>query len=135
MDGFDPEAPVTAAELRRFALSVGGAFLLLAAFGAWRGRPGPAALFGVTGAALAVAGLAAPARLGPVYRAWMRLAVLMSRVTTPVFLGLVYFGVFTPLGLVMRLAGRRALGGPKGAGTYWHERPPTARRSDLRRQF
>jgi hypothetical protein len=87
------------------------------------------------GTLLVAAGLLAPARLGPVYRGWMRLAHAMSRVTTPVFLGVVYFGVFTPLGLVMRLLGRRALGGAKGSGSYWVERPPGARRSDLRRQF
>jgi hypothetical protein len=50
-------------------------------------------------------------------------------------MGVVYFGVLTPLALAARLAGRRALGVPPGAGTAWVDRPPGARRSDLRRQF
>lgn len=135
MDGFDPEAPVAAAELRRFALTLGGAFALLAAVGLWRGRSAPAAVFGLLGALLLAGGLLAPGRLGPVYQAWMRLAHGMSRVTTPLFLGVIYFGVFAPLGLLMRLSGRRALGGPGRGGSYWVERAPGARRSDLRRQF
>ncbi len=130
----DAPAPTTR-ELRRFALAVGGAFVVLGAAGAWRGRATAAAAFGVLGGALLVAGLAVPARLGPVYVAWMGLAHAVSRVTTPIFLGVIYFGVFTPFGLVMRIAGRRSLGRPRGAASFWVERPPGARQSDLRRQF
>jgi hypothetical protein len=128
-------APPTARELRRFALTVGGAFAALAAVARWRGHEAPAAVLGAAGAALALAGLATPARLGGVHRAWMRGAAALSRVTTPFWLGVVYFGVLTPLALAMRLAGRRGLGRPRGAASYWVERPPDRRRSDLRRQF
>ena len=40
-----------------------------------------------------------------------------------------------PGSLAMRLVGRRPLARPRNAVTYWVERPPSARRSDLRRQF
>jgi hypothetical protein len=125
----------TPGELRRFALLVGGAFLALAAAGLWRGAAARAAAFALLGAPLALAGLIAPARLGPVYRAWMALAVAMSRVTTPVFMGLIYFCLLTPLGVAMRLFGRRAIGVPPGAPTAWVDRPPGERRGDMRRQF
>ena len=122
-------------ELRSFALSVGGAFLALAALLSWRGRPNAALVLVVAGAILVAVGVAAPTRLGPVYRAWMTLALAMSRVTTPILMGLVYFGVLTPTGLVMRLFGRRPLPGARPAATVWVDRPAGARRSDLRRQF
>lgn len=125
----------TPEELRRFALTVGGVFVILAAVAVWRTRAVPAAVFGVVGVALGAAGVAVPARLGPVFRAWMRLAHAMSRVTTPIFLGAVYFGVFAPLGWVMRLAGRRLLTRPRAATSFWVERAPEERASDLRRQF
>ena len=131
----DPRAPVSARELRRFALTVGGAFLALAAAGAWRHRPLVAGVCAPLAVVLLGAGLTIPGRLGPVYHAWMGLAHAISRVTTPVFLGVVYFGVFTPFGFVMRLTGRRPLTRPRGAATFWVERAPGARRSDLRRQF
>jgi hypothetical protein len=65
----------------------------------------------------------------------MALAVAISKVTTPVFVGVVYFAIFTPLGLAMRLLGRRPLERARGAATFWADRPEGARRSDLRRQF
>ncbi len=108
---------------------------MLAAVGAWRGRAGPALGFGAVGVALAVAGLAVPGRLGPVFRAWMALAHAISRVTTPIFLGVVYFAIFAPLGLVLRLMGRRLLTRSRGATSFWIERPPGERQSDVRRQF
>ncbi|MFD2110766.1 SxtJ family membrane protein [Thiorhodococcus fuscus] len=56
-------------------------------------------------AVLMLWGLAAPRSLRPVYRGWMRLGLLMSRVTTPLILSLVFFVVFVPAGFIMRLAG------------------------------
>lgn len=122
-------------QLRQFAWTVGGAFLALAATAAWRGYPGRAALLATLGGPLVLAGATVPRRLGPAYRGWMALAHAISRVTTPVFMGVIYFGLLTPLGLLRRAAGRRPFGVRPGAPTAWVDRPPGARRSDLRRQF
>jgi len=129
-----PYRAPTPRELRNFALTVGVAFLVLAAVLYWRGRLA-AVLPGALGAALLAVGIVAPRRLGPAHRAWMALALAISRVTTPLFMGIVYFGVLTPLGVVMRLAGRRLLGRTRDATTFWVDRPVGSRRSDLRRQF
>ena len=56
-------------------------------------------------AVLAIWGLIAPRSLRPVYRHWMQLGLLISRVTTPIVLGLVFILLFLPVGLMMRLAG------------------------------
>lgn len=48
----------------------------------------------------------APDSLGPIQRGWMRLGFLLNRVTTPLMLGLVFFLVIMPMGLIMRLLGR-----------------------------
>jgi hypothetical protein len=130
----DVSAP-TRRELRGFAWSVGGAFLVLAAVAAWRGRTVPALAVGGVGAALLLTGGLAPARLPIVYRAWMRMALAISAVTTPLLMGVVYFGVLTPLAFATRLLGWRTFGVPRGAATAWVDRAPDARRSDLRRQF
>ena len=130
----DVSAP-TRRELRGFAWSVGGAFVVLGVFAAWRGRAAAATGFGSLGAALWLAGALAPARLAAVHRAWMRLALAISAVTTPVLMGIVYFGVLTPLAFATRLLGWRTFGVPRGAATAWVDRAPDARRSDLRRQF
>jgi hypothetical protein len=92
--------------------------------------------FGALGGLLVLAGLVLPARLGPVQRAWMGLAHQISRVTTPIFLGIVYYLVLTPVGLVMRLAGQRPLEhGARGQSTWLPRETDPARRTGMERQF
>ena len=95
-----------AAGLRRFALTT--AALVAALFGLllpwllsmhWPIWPWPVA--GVLG----LWGLIAPRSLRPVYYGWMRFGLLLSRVTTPLILSLVYLLLFVPAGLLMRLLG------------------------------
>lgn len=128
----DAGARLSPREGRRFALTLAAAFAALAGVLAWRGRgPVAAGLAGVA-ALLFVAGVLVPTRLGPVQRAWMGLAHALSRVTTPVVLGVVYFGVLTPAGWL-----RRRLGGDplrRRGETCWVERRGGGR-SELRRQF
>ena len=128
-------APPAPRELRAFAWTVGGGFVVLGLLLWWRGRTSPGVIVATLGVLLVLAGALAPGRLGPVSRAWMALALAISKITTPLLMGIIYFGVLTPTGLVMRLFGRRVLARPRGAATYWVDRPAGARRSDLRRQF
>jgi Saxitoxin biosynthesis operon protein SxtJ len=126
-------ARLTAAEGRTFALTLAAAFGGLAGLLWWRERPAIAVPFlGVAGA-FALAGLLFPARLGPVYRGWMGLAHAISRVTTPIFMGVVYFLVITPVGLVRRAIGRNSLRAHQGS-TGWVDRQGSPR-GDLSRQF
>ena len=91
---------------------------------------------GGLGGSLILGGLLAPRLLGPIYRAWMGLAHLLSKVTTPVFMGIVYFGVLTPTGLLMRLFGKRPLRHGENGGGFWIPRKPPAEGADtMSRQF
>jgi hypothetical protein len=54
-------------------------------------------------------GLVAPNSLRLVYRFWMRFALLISKVTTPIILGVVFFLVIMPIGLIIRVFGRDLL--------------------------
>lgn len=128
-------ARLTAVEGRRFAFTVGGAFLLLASLAWWRTLPVGSAVFAALAVLLGVAGLLVPARLGPVQHAWMGVAAKLSKVTTPIVLGVVFFGVITPVALLLRLLGRTPLQEDAGAQTRWHERGPVAGGSDMTRQF
>ena len=71
------------------------------------------------GAVLLGLGLVAPGALRPVHRVWMGAAVAMSKVTTPIFLGIVYFGVITPIGIARRLFGGNPLKHRGGDGNSW----------------
>jgi hypothetical protein len=100
----------------------------------WRHKETTAAVLGGLGALLCAAALVLPSHLGPVQRIWMELAGAISRVTTPVFMGIVFFVVMTPIGLLMRLLGRRTLVRRERSGSYWAA-PASGGRSDLERQF
>jgi hypothetical protein len=126
---------LTAAQGRRFGLTVGGAFLVLAAIAWWRAHPVSTGVLGGIGATLAVGGLLIPTRLGSVERAWMRLAHLISRVTTPVVMGVMYLLVLTPIGLVRRAAGGDPLAHSAHDGSYWKARAQERRASNLKRQY
>jgi hypothetical protein len=115
-------ARLSPAEGRKFGLQVGLAFLAIAVFAWWRGRSGAAPWLGGLGALLVIAGLAMPGRLGPLYRAWMGLALLLSKVTTPIFMAIIYFAVITPIGLLLRVFGRD----PLADGGRWMARPTGA---------
>ena len=125
------------AALRRFGLTVGGAFLVLALASWWRGHVLPPRVFAAVGALLVVPGLVAPALLGPVERAWMAMAAVLGAVNTRILLTLVYVVVVTPIGWLRRLRGdplNRRLG--TDAPSHWvpRERGPVDPES-YRKQF
>ena len=138
--GLMPDLPtsarVTAAQRgRKFGFTIGAAMLVLAAAAYWRGSRRSAPWLAGIGSALLIAAVATPALLAPVERAWMAGAAVLSRITTPVFMGIVYFLVFTPVSLVRRMLGKRSLVRRGTEQTFWVRRADDARRSDLERQF
>lgn len=128
-------ARLSKADGRRFGLGVGGAFLAIAAFVWWRGRMGAVPYLAGLGGGLVLAGLLVPTLLGPLYRGWMGLALLLSKVTTPIFMGLVYFIVIMPIGLFMRLIGRRSLVRVPDGDGFWIDRKTGGDASRMKRQF
>jgi hypothetical protein len=134
--GKRPGKRLTAAEGRRFGLTVGAAFLVFAAIAWWRGHPTTASVLGTPGILLAASGLVIPTLLGPVERAWMGLAHAISKVTTPIVMAVMYMGVLLPVGVLRRSLGGNPLVHAEQAHGYWRSRPETARRSgSMRRQF
>ena len=129
-------ARLTSAQGRHFGCTVGAAFLVLAALVWWRGRPTVSAVFAATGGLLVLSGLLIPTHLGPAERAWMRLAHAISQVTTPIAMGVIYFIVLAPIGIVRRRLGGNPLSHGKQGGSFWQTRPAHARRSaSMERQF
>jgi len=127
---------LTVAEGRRFGLTVGGAFLLLAAFFFWRKHTIPLWITGSFGASFALAGLVVPTLLGPVQDAWMRFAVALSKVTNPIVMGLIYYTAITPTGILRRVFGGNPLDHRNpDTDSYWRVRTPDDRKSDMHRQF
>ena len=126
---------LSAAEGRKFAFTVGIAFLVLAGISYWRGHTRVPVVLGSLGGVLLLAGVLVPTLLGPVQRGWMGFAHLLSKVTTPIFMGIVYFIVITPIGLFRQMIGKNAMVPASSPATgYWAVRDPNVR-SDMRRLF
>jgi hypothetical protein len=74
-----------------------------------------------------VLGVAAPMALKPIYVGWMVAAFPIGWTVSHVLLGLIFYGLLTPLGLLMRVVGYDPMhrGFDRDAKSYWiaHERP------------
>ena len=47
--------------------------------------------------------------LRPLNKLWMHFGLLLGKIISPVVLGIIFFGLFTPYGIVMRILGRDEL--------------------------
>jgi hypothetical protein len=88
-------------------------------------------------AALLFISLWRPSLLTPFNKLWMRLGLLMGAIVGPVVMAIVFFLLFTPLALVLRIAGRDELSIRKqNTDSYWKNREPPGPDSDsFPRQF
>ena len=125
---------MSAKEGRKFGFTLGMAFIVFGGIAFWRGHETVSIVLWVVGGSLLLAGLLLPARLGPVQRGWMGMAHAISKVTTPIFMGIMYFVVFAPMGAVMRLFGHNSLTTHHGSDSAWVPRAE-GHQSDLKRQF
>lgn len=79
-----------------------------------------------------------PAWLAPLNRLWTRFGLLLHRITSPLILGLLFFLVITPFGLIRRLVARDPLRlrfEPE-APSYWIRRePPGPAPETIKNQF
>ena len=116
-------------ELRIFGLMVGGIFSII---GLWpmivRGdSPRTWAL--TLGGALVGFGLVVPASLRYVHQVWMKIGHVLGWINTRILLGVIFYGLITPMGLVMRLFGKDSMNLAFGqeVNTYRVIRSPRSR--------
>jgi hypothetical protein len=112
-------------------------FSLIGAWPVFFGRP--ARWWALAIAALVlVFTLVRPSLLRPANRAWMKFGLLLSRITNPIVTALLFYLVFTPIGLLMRMLGKdllRLRPEPQAA-SYWIERrPPGPKPETMAQQF
>ena len=115
-------------ELREFGIVIGAILIALGDLALWSGRG--AAPYLISGGALLFGlGLAAPSVLFPLQKAWMALGVILGFLMSRLILFLLFYAVMTPIGLVMKLAGKDILDGriDRKRPSYWHESPAAAK--------
>lgn len=117
---------------REFGLIVGGVFTLLSLWWLYRGKfPRLTPFTLALGAVLILLGLVLPWALVWPNKAWMALAEVLAFVSTRIILGVVFFGIVTPIGVVKRWFGWDPLGRRAAPGeSYWQ--PYSKRQRDAR---
>jgi len=96
-------------QLRNFGLVVGGVFLLIGLWPAlFRQQSIRVWAVGLSIALIAPA-LVAPHSLRHVHRAWMALGHYLGWINTKVILFVIFYGLFTPIGIMKRWLGRDSM--------------------------
>jgi Saxitoxin biosynthesis operon protein SxtJ len=110
---------------RSFGLVI-AAVLLLVALGPLRHGHTPRWWALAVAVVFALVALAKPALLARLNRLWMKLGILLGKVVSPIALGILFYGVLTPLAVVVRLTGKDPLRLKldPGADSYWILRKP-----------
>jgi hypothetical protein len=104
----------------------------------WYGSTGAAWGWLAAAALFAAFALVYSRALRPLNILWFKFGVLLHRIVSPLVLGIMFYAVFTPIGLWMRLIGKRPLhlAYDASADSYWIERrPPGPPPGSFDRQF
>jgi hypothetical protein len=131
------ERPPALPSDRSFGITFTVVFSVVAAWLWWKNMRGATLSSSIAVALLAIS-FVRPTILHPLNRAWMAFGALLHRVVSPLVLGILYFGMFTPIAFALRLRGKDAMrrrADPQ-AESYWIRRDPPGPPSDsLKNQF
>jgi hypothetical protein len=119
------EEAVEGSSDRSFGLVFAAAFVVVAAWPLWSASPLRWWAVAVA-AGLALVALAAPRLLAVPNRLWLKFGLLLGKATSPVALGILFYGVFVPMGTLMRWFGKDPLRlqRDEAAASYWIPREP-----------
>lgn len=122
---------------RSFGAVFAVVFFLIAAWPLMHGAM-PRWWAGGIAAIFALIAVVKPTLLAGLNRVWVRFGVLLGKVVSPIALGILFYGVLVPIGVVMRLTGKDPLRLKHDATvpSYWIPRePPGPPRDSMNNQF
>lgn len=118
-------AKIKSKDIRVWALVFTGALIVVGSvqFLLWQHQRA-ATICWILAACFLLPGLLVPSALTPIYKGWLKFAALLAWVNTRLILGLTFFLVFTPLGILMRLLGKDLIKErwEAKATSYWIEK-------------
>ena len=116
-------------ELRTFGLMVGGVFSVIGLWPFLARGDSPRIWAIAVGGALIGLGLAVPSSLKYVHRIWMKIGHVLGYINTRILLAVIFYGLITPMGVIMRLFGKDPMHRPlvPEADTYRVIRPARSR--------
>jgi saxitoxin biosynthesis operon SxtJ-like protein len=117
--------PFTVRQARKSTLVVAVVLALISAWQLYRGRPTASTVLAVIVGVLLVCA-AIPALAVRFHKYWMTLAGVLGYINSRIILGVLFYLLMTPVGLVLRATGHDPLGRRKGKEpSYWRKRDAT----------
>lgn len=112
-------------DLKKFGVTIGIAFIIIStipffykgSFFIW---------FGIIGIIMIGAGIFYPSILFSIQKIWMMLSIILGWIMTRIILILLYFLVFTPIGIISKLFRKKYLSLKRASSeSYWQAREKT----------
>ena len=77
-----------------------------------------------------------PNILLPLNKLWMRFGLLLGMIISPIIMGVIFFGLFTPYSIVIRIMGRDELHLKRDSKkSHWIDRCQNSPQTDFKKQF
>ena len=74
--------------------------------------------------------------LQPLNKLWIRFGILLGNIINPIILGIIFFGIFTPYSIIMKIMGRDELRLKRINNiSYWIIRSKSSPQTDFKKQF
>jgi hypothetical protein len=130
------EQQLTEKDLRQFGLLVGGVFSVIGFWPFVFRSESPRLWALVLGGLLMILGGIAPQSLRQVHAGWMKIGHVLGAINTKIILGLIYYLLIAPMGIVMRSLGKDSMhrAFDRDVRTYRVVRAPRPRQH-MRNQF
>ena len=72
----------------------------------------------------------------PLNKLWMKIGILLGVIVSPIVLGIIFFGLIKPYGLIMRIMGRDEMKLKRSKKeTYWILRPKNTIQTNFKNQY
>lgn len=71
--------------------------------------------------------------LTPLNITWYKFGIFLGKVISPIIMGLIFFLVVTPIGIILKLTGKDVLGLSSNKKTYWINKDKY--KSEMKNQF
>jgi Saxitoxin biosynthesis operon protein SxtJ len=136
-EDFTREEKIKGSSDRGFGLVFAAFFALIGALAIWKENPRWILWVGLAATFLLLA-LVWPGILRPLNRLWTMLGLFLFKIISPLTLGVIYFGVMTPMSLLIRWRDKDMLRRKynPGATSYWIQRdPPGPEPETMKNQF
>jgi hypothetical protein len=117
-------------QLRQFGWMMGGVFFIISFWPLVFRSEGIRIWACIIAATFALLGTVFPQALKPVYRAWMFFGEKVGWLNSRILLGLLFYGMLTPIAFVMALLGKRPLQLQLDPNAETYRVPKEARASD-----